>query len=144
MSSVLSVIGPESGYSNSKERCPVDPLISGISSSTAYMDLCYGLYDTSERYHKISGYHIVWASAFLRNEKSSFWNAQFVGITPKVVGVVAELNRLLPNFSSLEYRLSRLYINVIQSMVLYGVPIWSRYVKKEEAKILNRIKRLLS
>lgn len=137
MSSGLSVIGPESGYSNSKERCPVDPLISGISSSTAYMDLCYGLYDTSKRYHKISGYHIVWASAFLRNEKLPSWNAQFVGITPKV-GVVAELDRLLPNFSSPEYRLSRLHINVIQSMVLYGVQIWSRNVKKEEAKILNR------
>lgn len=47
------------------------------------------------------------------------FSAQIVGLAPRVEGLVAQLDRILPNLSVPEYRVRRLCTNVIQLMVLY-------------------------
>lgn len=42
---------------------------------------------------------------------------------------VVYLDRLLPNTSSTDYCMRQLYINVFQSMLVYGTPTWSFYLK---------------
>lgn len=35
----------------------------------------------------------------------------------------------------------KLYANVTTSMVMYGAPVWSRYIRKEEIAALKKIQR---
>ena len=56
------------------------------------------------------------------------FDKHFDRLIPKVEGVAASLGRLLPNIGGPNDRVRRLYIRVINSMILYGFPCWCEHL----------------
>nr|XP_012235910.1 PREDICTED: uncharacterized protein LOC105680055 [Linepithema humile] len=71
----------------------------------------------------------------------------FVQIIPKADRMAAALGRLLPNVGGPNVRVRRLYANVVQSVSLYGAPVWADKVlasRRIQAMVYCQQRRLAS
>lgn len=63
----------------------------------------------------------------------------FAALAPKLFRTLAMLARLLPNFESPEKSVSRFYVEIVQSMLLYGAQVWCDAIRtKPRARGLIR------
>ena len=74
------------------------------------------------------------------------FNDHFDRIIPKAVGMAASLMRLMPNLRGPEERRRRLYANTVNSVIMYGAPIWADAITKNRfiRENLRRIQRCVS
>lgn len=70
----------------------------------------------------------------------------FDRVAPRTERAAAALGRLLPNIGGPEVRVRRLYAGVVQSIMLYGAPVWSGdlMASKKSLTLLLRVQRLLA
>ena len=47
------------------------------------------------------------------------------------------LGRILPNIFEPGYRVRKLYVGVLNSMAMYGVPVWAKYIARKEVAMLS-------
>lgn len=52
--------------------------------------------------------------------------------------------RLLPNIDGPNYNVRRLYAGVINSMTMYGTPVWHHLITGNSVRVLNRIQRKMA
>ncbi|KAI4473308.1 hypothetical protein M0804_015405 [Polistes exclamans] len=63
---------------------------------------------------------------------SSFsFRPHFAALIPKAEGILRSLGRLLPNLHGPGEKKRRLYSSVIQSVLIYGAPVWWRAVVED-------------
>ena len=55
----------------------------------------------------------------------------------KIARNASYLGRILPNMIGPRYRVRKLHANVLNSMVMYGVPVWAKSITRKEEAILN-------
>lgn len=68
------------------------------------------------------------------------FDVHFKSLCPKVDRAAASLGRLLPNLGGPDGRVRRLYVWVIQAMLLYGAPVWAGDIQSNSV-IVNRLGR---
>lgn len=70
----------------------------------------------------------------------------FQYVNEKATKVMRALGRLMPNLRGPDKSKRQLYTNVVQSIVLYGVPVWcdALVLSKSKQRVFNRIQRILT
>lgn len=63
--------------------------------------------------------------------------AHFSSLAPRVERTAVYLSRLLPNIGGPSTKIRRLYTNVIRSMIMYGAPVWAKFLNKKKPSDLH-------
>nr|XP_032519012.1 uncharacterized protein LOC116771300 [Danaus plexippus plexippus] len=76
----------------------------------------------------------------------SRWNfaEHFRRLAPKLERTGAALKRLLPNLGGPNASCRRLYLGIMQSMVLYGAPVWALNLSRRPARTLIASQRVMA
>lgn len=75
----------------------------------------------------------------------SKWNFRehFTRMVPRLMGAANSLKRLLPNLGGPKAASRRLYLGVVQSMALYGAPVWAP-LDNRNITLLNKAQRVMA
>lgn len=67
----------------------------------------------------------------------------FIYIRDKVAGVTQALTRIMPNLRGPGEKKRRLYVAIIESIVMYGAPVWGRALMKSKPalRLIGRLQR---
>ena len=70
----------------------------------------------------------------------------FTRIAPRIERAAISLGRIMPNIGGPKEKVRRLYTAVIQSMTLYGAPIWGeeKGLTRKNVKLLRRVQRRIA
>ena len=55
----------------------------------------------------------------------------------KIEKITSDLGRILSNLFGSGYQTRKLYANVLNSIVMYGAPVWAKYIGKKEIAATN-------
>lgn len=69
------------------------------------------------------------------------FNSHFATLTPRIGKTAQYLGRIIPNTYGPGYKTRKLYSNTITSMIMYGAPVWNKYIQKEGVSALRKIQR---
>lgn len=68
----------------------------------------------------------------------------FFMLAPKMEKTASHLERILPSLFGSGIKTMQLYANIVQSMMLYGAPVWAKYIKKKEIAVIAKLQRMIA